>query len=84
MLSHAGDSWQYESCPVLYLSPLGLLMEQSADVSKPEDDASGDGLAGISTAEQAIWISHHPVQAEHCLGCTSGYPSYYWQPTAMR
>ena len=74
------DSRQYVSCLVLYLSPLGLLMEQSADVSKPEDDASSNGLAGISAAEQAIWISHHPVEAQHCLGCTSDHQIYIWQP----
>lgn len=50
-----------EKAWVGYLSSLRLMMEQATDVSKAEDDASGDGLTGVAAAEQSISITHCPV-----------------------
>ena len=36
-------------------------MKQGTDVSKAEDDASGNGLTGVAAAEQSISITHCPV-----------------------
>lgn len=44
-----------------YLSPLRLLVKQGADVSKAEDNAASNGLAGVPTTEQPIGVTHHPA-----------------------
>lgn len=44
-----------------YLSSLGFMVEQGTDVSKAEHNASGDGLARIPTAKEAIWVAHDPA-----------------------
>ena len=44
-------------------------MEEGADVSKAEDDAASNGLAGVPTAEQAIRLAHHPART-HTQPCT--------------
>ena len=45
----------------IYLSSLGLVVEEGTDVSKAEDNASSDCLTGVSTAEQPIGVSKHPA-----------------------
>ena len=44
-----------------YLSSLGLMVEEGADVSKAEHNAPGNGLTGVPAAEEAIWIAHDPA-----------------------
>ncbi len=51
-----------EKAWVGYLSSLRLMMEQGTDVSKTEDNASGDGLTGVAAAEQSISITHRPAR----------------------
>lgn len=50
-----------------YLSPLGLMMEEGADVSKAEHNAPGNGLAGVPTAEEAVWIAHDSAHTHYLL-----------------
>ena len=40
-------------------------MEEGADVSKAEDNATSNGLAGIPTAEQAVRLAHHPARTHN-------------------
>ena len=40
-------------------------MKQGADVSKAEDNAASNGLAGVPTTEQPIGITHDPAHSTH-------------------
>lgn len=44
-----------------YFSSLRLLVKQGADVSKAEDNAASNGLAGVPTTEQPIGVTHDPA-----------------------
>jgi len=51
------------------------MMKQGTDVSKAENNASGDGLTGVAAAEQSISITHCPVctvllEFTYCPLCT--------------
>lgn len=46
-------------------------MEEGADVSKAEHNASGDGLAGISTAEKTVGVTHHPAGSQQACDTAS-------------
>ena len=45
----------------LTFSSLRLLVKQGADVSKAEDNAASNGLAGVPTTEQPIGVTHDPA-----------------------
>lgn len=65
--------WQRLACYKQngYLSPLGLMMEEGADVSKAEHNTPGNGLTGVPTAEEPIWIAHDPAHAHTIFSTVS-------------